>query len=467
MTDEQLLVEAEALIAEWDLRVEDPNKVAWLLGDVRLRKAKDNGAVSIFHGLKDKYQKDQLVVVEAVICKAFAIDHHHKDYRPLHRMSAAQAESLYGTAETGEENIEVMLEGLDEFSQEPVTWTWDGRVPRGGITLIAGEPECLKTGVVLSLISHSTTGRRMPDGGSVDSGMWLYCTSENDKRRNLKPRVVAEGGDVHLVKLFRTREVTGKKTKERQFDLSRDIEALERAIDCAASTETPVVGIVLDPGNQYLGDNVNTWRDSDVFNVLGPLEELAERNQISVVFVMHPAKGEGTTVLNKILGSKAFTMKSRAVWFCSRESEPHQGQPERFLFSNEKMSSGPRALSLQYELGVKPAKAADGDDTARVALITGVPIVNWLPGSTTTRVKDIADAAKQDPMSEAMVVILRELLDGTKSGAHLNRVREDKGVARPTFERARTKLKEHEIITQVGGGRDATWQLARGGPEGF
>jgi len=283
-------------------------------------------------------------------------------------------------------------------SQRPTRWLWEPRVPLGALTIVCGEPETGKTTTVIDVMSRSSTARPMPDGSPGESGMWFYVSSENDPWRTIKPRIVAAGGDVHEIRRIKATELTGKTREERAFELERDVAALDAAI-AGGSTDENTIGVVFDPLNEYLGEKVNSWRDGDVLRVLGPLVDLAEKYQVAVIGIMHPGKGEASTVLNKILGSKAFTMKARSVLFCAEDDEQEEeggaGKTRtRYLMMNEKSSLAVKAPTLRYEFEAVPVKAARGDDPALLVGMKPVPIVKWHAGTVDKRMRDVAMAAK-------------------------------------------------------------------------
>jgi hypothetical protein len=300
--------------------------------------------------------------------------------------------SLFGMTKMTPPAKRLIEERLSRVSMEPVEWLWPDRVPLGGLTILCGEPGGGKTTVMLDVIARSTIGGTWPnDEGTARQGFWLYITTENDTRRTVKPRLVAAGGDVNEVSVIKGTEVKDKKITERGFDLSQDLAEVEQRLK-DGSTDQSAIGIVLDPLNEYLGEKVDSWRDSDVRRVLGPLMALAEKYQIACIGIMHPGKGEQqSSVMNKILGSKAFSGTARTIHFCVQEPEElkeEDDDDERFIFIQVKNNLGQKPKGLIYKIKGARVEAGVGDDPKRAARVGEMPFVSWL-GTTDKSITDI------------------------------------------------------------------------------
>jgi hypothetical protein len=305
----------------------------------------------------------------------------------------------------GEPAKKLLVTRLSHVSVEPVIWFWQNRVPLGALSIVGGEPESGKTTLLLDAIARSTTGREWPNGeGTAKRGMWIYVTTENDTVRTLKPRLIAAGGDVSqfaVIKGTVEKKDRRKPREQRGFDLSQDLTELDSLIEHGFSTDhLDCIGVVVDPLNEFLGSGTNSWKDSDVRRVLGPLVALAERRQIAVIGIMHPNKNsEASSLLNKILGSVAFGATARVVHYAAKDDEASdQGQPQ-FVFSVAKNNLSRRAASLAYELPVTRIEPQKGDDPEKVAQIEEMVHVRWL-GPTDRSAADVV-FKKDEPESRS------------------------------------------------------------------
>src|SRR5207249_3283344 len=62
---------------------------------------------------------------------------------------------------------------MSEVQPEAVQWLWAGRIPRGKLTIIDGDPGLAKSLLTLDVAARVTTGRAMPDGSPGMEGTVL------------------------------------------------------------------------------------------------------------------------------------------------------------------------------------------------------------------------------------------------------------------------------------------------------
>jgi hypothetical protein len=305
---------------------------------------------------------------------------------------------------TDEPAKKLLVTRLSHVSVEPVIWFWRDRVPLGALTILAGEPDSGKTALLLDLIARSTTGGQWPNGeGTAKRGMWVYVTTENDTVRTIKPRLIAAGGDVSQVVVVKGVDAKDRRKprEQRGFDLSQDLADLDSLIEHGFNTDhADCIGVAIDPLNEFLGSGTNSWKDSDVRRVLGPLVALAERRQIAVVGIMHPNKNsEANSLLNKIIGSTAFAATARTVHYAARDDEAgDQGEPQ-FVLTMAKNNLGPKPTSLAYALPTTRIEPSRGDDPAKAASVGSMVFVRWL-GPTDRSAADVV-FKKDEPESRS------------------------------------------------------------------
>jgi len=160
------------------------------------------------------------------------------------------------------------------------------------------------------------------------------------------PRLIVAGADltrVHILRKIR------KDNKQRMFLLAEDLEQLERMIK-----DVGEVGLVtIDPITAYMG-RVDSHRATDVRSQLGPLAELAERLDIAVSAITHPAKNAGPRALDHYIGSQAFGAAARLAHLCVEEvAENAQGfkQPTgRRLFTHTRCSPDVERSAIAYRV---------------------------------------------------------------------------------------------------------------------
>jgi putative DNA primase/helicase len=113
------------------------------------------------------------------------------------------------------------------------------------------------------------------------------------------------------------REKSGK--GQRGFDLTQDIERLERKIIEIGDIKL----IIFDPVSAYLGKpgKLDTYRQSDVRGTLSPLEMMAARCGVAIVGIEHLTKKNEGKALLRVAGSIAFAAAPRSIIIFVRDEE--------------------------------------------------------------------------------------------------------------------------------------------------
>lgn len=197
---------------------------------------------------------------------------------------------------------------MSDVEVEPIKWLWRGRLARGKLTLLMGDPGLGKSLITHWLAALTSTGGEWPDGGVCERSAAIVFTLEDALADTVKPRLVAAGANMERV--IAVRGVVDQKASldARMFALEEHIALLEElVVDEGASL------VVMDPVSSYLGANVNTHKETDVRRVLSMLGQMAERTGVAVLMVIHLNKGKDVAALNRATGSVAFPAVSRIV----------------------------------------------------------------------------------------------------------------------------------------------------------
>jgi RecA-family ATPase len=101
-----------------------------------------------------------------------------------------------------------------QLQVRPVEWLWPGRVPQGGLTVLAGEPGLGKSLLSIWLASRLSRG----DLGSKAAAS-LFLTAEDSREHTVLPRLVAAGAKCERI-VFPPPEKDGL---ERAISLADDI----------------------------------------------------------------------------------------------------------------------------------------------------------------------------------------------------------------------------------------------------
>src|SRR5690606_29230571 len=123
---------------------------------------------------------------------------------------------------------------------------WPGRLARGKLTLICGDPGKGKSFLSLDIASRLTTGTAFPDGHISRRGTVLLITDEDGSEDTIKPRLLAMGADVSKVKRLKVMRIGGK---DYGFTL-KAVAALADAIRQCPDLQL----IIIDPLMSYFGN---------------------------------------------------------------------------------------------------------------------------------------------------------------------------------------------------------------------
>ena len=341
----------------------------------------------------------------------------------------------------------------DQVVMRAIHWLWGKRFALGKIGIIAGLPDEGKGQILCYIAARGTRGLEWPNGeGICPQGNVIILSAEENPGDSLAPRLEAAGADlsrIHFISMVRDRDVKTGQEYRRMFSLISDLEKLRRKIIEVGD----VVVILIDPISAYLGiGQVDSYRDTDVRAVLGPLKELAEEIKTAVITVMHfNKKVDITNALLRVSNSMAFVGLPRHAYGVIADAEN-----ARKLFvrakNNDAAESDNQTLAFHFdvkEVGVDP----DTDEPIRA------PFIVWEPGYVDVTATEAMQAASEhkspgerDKAKNLLLALLADgaevLVDDIKDNA------EGHGISWRTMRRAGEDLK---VIT--GRARHAEGQM--------
>jgi putative DNA primase/helicase len=201
---------------------------------------------------------------------------------------------------------------LDTVLPEAVDWLWSGRVPRGKLTLLIGDPGLGKSFLLLDLMARVSRAAPWPDAGTASPGDSVLLTAEDGLADTIRPRLEALEADCRRIHALTGIREAGQ---ERAVSLAHDLAQLEVVIE---RTGACLIGV--DPLSAYLGDR-DSYKDPDIRRVLGPVATLAERTSTAIVGIMHLTKDQQRRALYRALGSIAFVAAARVVLAVGKDPE--------------------------------------------------------------------------------------------------------------------------------------------------
>jgi RecA-family ATPase len=84
---------------------------------------------------------------------------------------------------------------LSEVEPERVEWLWPGRIPKGKLSLVEGDPGTGKSALTADLAARVSTGGELPDGASCEAAGVVLLSAEDGLADTVRPRLDAAGAD--------------------------------------------------------------------------------------------------------------------------------------------------------------------------------------------------------------------------------------------------------------------------------
>jgi hypothetical protein len=86
---------------------------------------------------------------------------------------------------------------VSEIEPRPIQWLWPGRIGRGKVSIIAGNPGLGKSQITASIAAIVTNGSHWPvDRAPSEAGDVVFLSAEDDPADTLRPRLEAAGANL-------------------------------------------------------------------------------------------------------------------------------------------------------------------------------------------------------------------------------------------------------------------------------
>ena len=320
---------------------------------------------------------------------------------------------------------------LSDVEAKPVRWLWPGRIARGKLTIIAGNPGLGKSQITASIAAVVTRGGRWPvDGEQCKPGVVLFLSAEDDPADTLRPRLEAAGADlsrVHIVDGVIAGYAGDGSATNRSFSLQADVQALGSKLAKLGN----VALVVIDPISAYLGDT-DSHKNAEVRGLLTPLSELAAHYDTAIMGVSHLNKTAGMQALMRVTGSLAFVAAARSAYLVAADPQ----DKARRLFLPMKNNLGPDATGLAFRIEGATISSPGGP--------LGTSVISWEPEPVSMTADDVMQAEAAPSSNSALDTAadwLRETLaDGPVGAIKLFSKAGAEGIAKKTLQRASDKL---------------------------
>ena len=220
---------------------------------------------------------------------------------------------------------------LGGVAPRSIDWLWVGWIPKGYITIFAGETGAGKSTVLADVTARVTTGAPWPGDGPEERrepGRVLWLGSEDSIEEMTVPRLLACGANLDNVIEIQCAVQEGQRNT---FSMQDDLEGVAEWLAYARDVDNrPFAMLVIDPVTSYLpGQKLRKVDLNDagqLRTVLEPWLVLAQKYHVAIVCVTHFAKDTNRSMLHRVLGSAAFAQTCRSL--CAVVEPPSSGDDE-------------------------------------------------------------------------------------------------------------------------------------------
>jgi putative DNA primase/helicase len=301
-----------------------------------------------------------------------------------------------------------------------ITWLWNGFIPQGKLTLLAGAGGTGKSTLAFSFAGTVSNGGVWPDGTRCDAaGNVLIWSSEDDAADTIVPRLLAVGANLQRCGIISG--AIDENGLRCPFDAARDMARLREAINHIGGVSL----LIIDPIVTAVTGDMH--KANDVRRDLQPIVDFAAETNCAVFGITHFAKGTaGKNSAERVIGSQAFAALARMVLVAAKE-EDSQNRVFTRAKSNNSVDTG--GFSYTIEAGTLPG----GIEATRVA---------WgatLEGSSREILSTVEEPEADDTskMGQAKRFILEALSSGPVESKELAKTaREGFGISERTLRRA-------------------------------
>jgi hypothetical protein len=324
---------------------------------------------------------------------------------------------------------------LSTVKPERVEWLWPGRIPRGKLTLVDGDPGLGKSVLTMDLAARVSSGQPMPGeerqaGEDREPAGVVLLTAEDGLADTVVPRLQAAGADLERILALEA----VPETLPRPPRLPDDSDWIAQSVQ-----QVSAALVIIDPLMAFLSGKVNSHRDQDCRLALHPLAKMAEKTGAAVVVIRHLNKATGGSPLYRGGGSIGIIGAARSGLLVARDPD----DPERRVLASLKCNLAKLPPSLAYS--ISPAD-------------NGAIRVGWVGESAHTAASLLAVPQSDEDkgaVQDAVEVLRSIISSGQRPADEVKREARNAGVSERTLYRAKSVLGVCSRL--VGFGADGKW----------
>ena len=203
----------------------------------------------------------------------------------------------------------VMINGKD-IEPKSVEWVIEHMIASNVINLLAGVAKQGKTTLALNFAALVTRGGVLANKYQCKPGKVLIYSGEDDIHCIIAPRLEAAGADMGKIEFISHRvNVFQDEILEEPFYLDKNLAMLDEAL----SRDRDIRMLILDPIVGIAAGARDSNNPIHIRKALQPLIALTQKHGIATLGITHFKKGGQGSVLDRVVGSQAWTAVARVI----------------------------------------------------------------------------------------------------------------------------------------------------------
>lgn len=286
-----------------------------------------------------------------------------------------------------------VVQTLSNFRSRKMQWLWDGLIPMGAAVIFAGMGGVSKSTFSIWFAGKVTRGEMQTLGN--EPGDVLYVSHEDGIEDVVLPRAQANGVDTERFHIFGVALKTMNGVTMPKFP--EDLALLEEKID-----EVNAKLVIIDPILSAMAAGRDPNSNVDVRELIDPLNQLAQRKNITIIGIAHINKTV-TTARTAVTGSAAWVDATRGtLMFAMDEPDPNLDYTD-VTFGNTKGNYSRNGKNYTY-------RVHSHDHTHDSGEVGSVPKIEWL-GVSTRSVGEVLASGTEDRREGFLRGAIKEFID--------------------------------------------------------
>lgn len=328
---------------------------------------------------------------------------------------------------------------------ERITWLWEGMIPLGEVTILAGPKETCKTQFLLDLVAKVSRGELPGEFFGTPVESLVFCLEDSESRVT-KPRLMAAGWNEPMV------HAPKKEDFPEDFYLSERLDSLRKTLE-----NNPNIKLVaIDTLSSVMTAKERSYDGIAVRRLISALRSIVDEFKVALVGTAHVVKTVRADPNAQILGSVENINGARSILRTAKFDRDDYGDAVCVLTQTGNNLGPKRKNSIVYRsIDVKNVTL---DSEGKPVHVHRVEILNENePRGVYQICEEQASAPTRNREPSPCIGWLKEYLTEPKPVTQILEDASDRGFSRRTVYRAHDSLK---VISSEGKThKEKVWSL--------